>query len=318
MFYSTHTILIQGRQKTGKWVQLEYALLSLVIGDILTNKAKGNNSGAEEDKQIKIVPDNLLIQDGDNEKLDRIRSEIKKVVNEKEEKQNDNQQHEPNVRIKKRWKDLYSLQNRNYSVPGSSIILGQIIPLFYSDRRLATEYEQKRHVMNNLIIEDCREIDISHVEYDNMKFLDYTDGIHLNSYGVRSLVRCMKRVLNPKLWVIINETEIDRNRVSKKWDKSYNNIYTQERQKANDYSREKGNFSRSRYDNFNLNKQEGSYHGQGQKSNLYNGQSKRLGPYYCQNHKSGYENHRGNEHFVDNSRNGTMNDRSYFESNIAP
>ncbi|VDI03008.1 Hypothetical predicted protein [Mytilus galloprovincialis] len=93
-------------------------------------------------------------------------------------------------------------------LPGSTIILRQIIPKFYSDRRLATEYDQKRHVMNNLIIEYCREIDISNVEYDNMKFIDYTDGIHLNSYGVSSLVRCMKKVFNPKLG--INETEIDK------------------------------------------------------------------------------------------------------------
>ncbi|VDI32749.1 Hypothetical predicted protein [Mytilus galloprovincialis] len=82
--------------------------------------------------------------------------------------------------------EMERLQSTKQELPGSSIILGQIIPRFYSDRRLATEYEQKRHFMNNLIIELCWEIDIVHVEYDNMKFIDYTDGIHLNSYGVIS------------------------------------------------------------------------------------------------------------------------------------
>ncbi|CAC5386359.1 unnamed protein product [Mytilus coruscus] len=64
MFYSTNTTLIQG-QKTDEWVHLEYSPLSMVIGDILSNNSKGNNSGAEVDKQIKIIPDNLLKQDGD-------------------------------------------------------------------------------------------------------------------------------------------------------------------------------------------------------------------------------------------------------------
>jgi len=108
------------------------------------------------------------------------------------------------------------IQTTKEVLPNSSITLGQIIPRFYRERRMSTEFEQKRLILNNLIIEYCKEVDISCVEYVNMNNVDYIDGIHLNSYGVGILVRCLKKVLSPKLGVKIHETEQGRGHFEKR------------------------------------------------------------------------------------------------------
>lgn len=147
------------------------------------------------------------------------------------------------------------IQTTKEVLPNSSITLGQIIPRFYRERRMSTEFEQKRLILNNLIIEYCKEVDISCVEYVNMNNVDYIDGIHLNSYGVGILVRCLKKVLSPKLGVKIHETEQGRGHFEKC------NI---------NYHGNRGDFSeRENIPRYTYNKtQENPYYGHSQRSNM--------------------------------------------------
>jgi hypothetical protein len=45
---------------------------------------------------------------------------------------------------------------------------------------------------------------MSFIEYDQLRFFDYVDGIHLNTVGVSIMVKCIKRVVNSKLGVLTN------------------------------------------------------------------------------------------------------------------
>jgi hypothetical protein len=51
---------------------------------------------------------------------------------------------------------------------------------------------------------------MSFIEYDQLRFFDYVDGIHLNTVGVSIMVKCIKRVVNSKLGVLTNTNGDDR------------------------------------------------------------------------------------------------------------
>lgn len=70
--------------------------------------------------------------------------------------------------------------------------------------------KKKRLIFNNLIKDFCKESDISVIEYDQLNFFDYVDGIHLNTVDVSIMVKCIKRVVNPKLGVLTNTNGDDR------------------------------------------------------------------------------------------------------------
>ena len=94
------------------------------------------------------------------------------------------------------------------ALPEVNVLIGEILPRFYQDRSLSSEYEQKRMSYNCLVKEFCNEIGAHFVTYDNLKFIDFVDGIHLNEVGVRIFVSNMKRVFNPLLGVVhVSENE---------------------------------------------------------------------------------------------------------------
>jgi hypothetical protein len=95
-------------------------------------------------------------------------------------------------------------------VPHTDILFGEILPRFYKDRRLSSVFEEKRLIFNNLIKDFCKESDMSFIEYDQLRFFDYVDGIHLNTVGVSIMVKCIKRVVNSKLGVLTNTNGDDR------------------------------------------------------------------------------------------------------------
>lgn len=91
--------------------------------------------------------------------------------------------------------------------PKSDIVVGETLPRFPSDRKLANQYEENRYRYNLLVKDFCNDNDVHFVSYSNLRMLDFIDGIHLNETGVRFYVSNMKKVINPILGVPNKESD---------------------------------------------------------------------------------------------------------------
>ena len=95
--------------------------------------------------------------------------------------------------------------------PPCNIIVSEIQPRFYRDRRDSLYFEQKREKYNKFLSELCSEENIHLVQQDNLQYLDFSDGIHLSDSGIRNLVECYKRVTNPLLGIQANQNQMKPN-----------------------------------------------------------------------------------------------------------
>ena len=84
-------------------------------------------------------------------------------------------------------------------LPNAKLILCEVLPRYYRDRRQTTEYQEKRNLYNLLLNEYCSDLEIQCVKFNWFFHSDFYDGIHMNENGIRLYVRTLKEVVNPLL-----------------------------------------------------------------------------------------------------------------------
>ena len=78
------------------------------------------------------------------------------------------------------------------------MIIAELLPPLSKDRKMSSEFDEKRLLYNSLLKDFCFDIN---AEYVNFEQRSSDDGIHLNGYGIKINVKCVKKVLNPLLGV---------------------------------------------------------------------------------------------------------------------
>lgn len=83
--------------------------------------------------------------------------------------------------------------------PDSKLIIGELLPRYYRDKKQSAEFEEKRLLYNALLKDYCFDIDVEYVKFNYLYNNVFYDGIHLNTHGIGIYVKCLKEVLNPLL-----------------------------------------------------------------------------------------------------------------------
>lgn len=82
--------------------------------------------------------------------------------------------------------------------PESNVVFTEILPRFYRDMNMLTQYNQKRRLFNNLLKDYCNDMELAIVNVGDYFDTDsFYDGIHLIQKGINVDVCQVKRVLNP-------------------------------------------------------------------------------------------------------------------------
>ena len=82
--------------------------------------------------------------------------------------------------------------------PESNVVFTEILPRFYRDMNMLTQYNQKRRLFNNLLKDYCNDLVLAIVNFGDYFDIDsFYDGIHLNQKGINVYVCQVKRDLNP-------------------------------------------------------------------------------------------------------------------------
>lgn len=93
--------------------------------------------------------------------------------------------------------------NTQRLVPGSNIIINELLPRYYSDRNLTEEYERKRLELNTRLEIMCDDLRLKFVKHKNLLQKHFRDGIHLDRFtGTGIYVRNLKRIVNPLIGVV--------------------------------------------------------------------------------------------------------------------
>ena len=94
--------------------------------------------------------------------------------------------------------DLISELKRE--LPSLKLIIAEILPRFY--KKTPSEFDEKILLYSSLLKKTfCFDINIECVNFEQMSSDDFYGGIHLNEYGIKLYVKCVKKVLNPLLGV---------------------------------------------------------------------------------------------------------------------
>jgi lysophospholipase L1-like esterase len=105
--------------------------------------------------------------------------------------------------------DLISELKRE--LPSSKLIVAELLPRFY--KKTSSEFDEKILLYSSLLKNCCFDINAEYVNCEQMSSDDLYDGIHLNEYGIKLYVKCVKKVLNPHLGV---QTELKTENESRK------------------------------------------------------------------------------------------------------
>ncbi|CAG2247486.1 unnamed protein product [Mytilus edulis] len=88
-------------------------------------------------------------------------------------------------------------------VPGSNIIINELLPRYYKNYKHTEDYEVKRLDCNALLEKLCSEFNLKFVHHRNLTQINFSDGIHLDVYaGIGIYVRNLKSIVSPLLGVV--------------------------------------------------------------------------------------------------------------------
>jgi len=123
--------------------------------------------------------------------------------------------------------------------PESNVVYTEILPRFYRDMNMLTQYNQKRRLFNNLLKDYCKDLELAIVNFGDYFDIDsFYDGIHLNQKEINVYVSQVKRVLSPIMGMDIppkqSQSSLSSNTQSHVVDRKYRpdlsrNGYVQER-----------------------------------------------------------------------------------------
>ena len=105
--------------------------------------------------------------------------------------------------------DLISELKRE--LPNLKLIIAEILSRCY--KKTSSEFDEKILLYSSLLKNFCFDINAEYVHCEQMSSDDLYDGIHLNEYGIKLYVKCVKKVLNPLLGV---QTELKTENESRK------------------------------------------------------------------------------------------------------
>lgn len=93
--------------------------------------------------------------------------------------------------------------------PDSNVVFTEILPRFYRDINMLTQYNQKRRLFNNLLKDYCNDLELAIVNFGDYFDIDsFYDGIHLNQKGINVYLSQVKRVLNPIMGMDIPQNKV--------------------------------------------------------------------------------------------------------------
>jgi hypothetical protein len=126
--------------------------------------------------------------------------------------------------------------------PESDVVFTEILPRFYRDMNMLSQYNQKRRLVNNLLKDYCNDLELAIVNFGDYFDIDsFYDGIHLNQKRINVYVSQVKRVLNPIMGMDIppkqSQNSLSSNTQSHAVDRKYRpdlsrNGYVQERERV--------------------------------------------------------------------------------------
>ena len=108
---------------------------------------------------------------------------------------------------------IYTTQRK---VPGSEIVVNELLPRYYKRIQDRREYEHKRIKCNQLLSELCDDLGVHFVRHDDISQIHFSDGIHLTTDGgISQYVMNLKQIVNPLIDVKNDqnpEKQFNRNR----------------------------------------------------------------------------------------------------------
>lgn len=137
-----------------------------------------------QSRKLKVNPKILLLQVGSNDLENHTQEEVVRDIEE----------------LIKAAKNV---------MPNAKILISELLPRYYGDIHMVTQFEQKRVSYNALLSELCNiTTGVEIVKFNIFKVDNFYDGIHLNPKGIGRYVNNIKHVLNPLLGInIINHRQ---------------------------------------------------------------------------------------------------------------